>query len=98
MFQYIICIDIIISNILLYLILHSLPWQRQNKDALDCNIDNINLQILNYIVGIVIYISIGSNLTFSVRMVSFLGFLFFSVVLFKTGLLYIVSSTILEQR
>ncbi len=38
---------------------------------LDYNIVNPDLQILNYIVDIVIYVSISSNLTFLIRKTSF---------------------------
>ncbi len=43
--------------------------------SLGCGVDNTDPQILSYIVGIAIYISIGPKLTFLVRMTSFLGLL-----------------------
>ncbi len=42
--------------------------------SLGCGVDDIDLQILSCVVGIVVYVSIGPSLTFSVGMVSFLGF------------------------
>ncbi len=46
----------------------------KTRMSLNCDVDDVSLQILSCIISIVIYIFIGSNLTFSVGMASFLSF------------------------
>ncbi len=56
---------------------------------LGCSIDDAGLQIFSCIVGIVIYVSIGPNLTFSVGMASFFDLpIFFDCSVWSRPIVY----------